>query len=51
MKKLIVLLFVIGVGLVTISMFGKRAKVETPTKSLIENSRLGYSDIPEDNGL
>jgi hypothetical protein len=37
--------------MVTISMFGKRAQVETPTRSVIENSNLGYSDIPEDNGL
>jgi len=51
MKKILTIMFVLGVMLVTVSMFANRTKVEPKQNSLIENSNLGYSDIPEDNGL
>jgi len=51
MKKLVAILFILGVVFVSASMFVKTAEVEEQPVSVFENSDLGYSDIPKDNGL
>ena len=51
MKKLILILFVLGVSLVTVSMFGKHTRVDNQSRTFIETSNLGISDTLEDNGL
>jgi hypothetical protein len=51
MKKLLVIMFALGVFLIMASMFVKHTEVEPQQKSLIENSDLGFSAIPEDNGI
>ena len=51
MKKLLVIMFALGVFLIMASMFVKHTEVEPQNRTIIENSDLGLSDIPEDNGL
>ena len=40
-----------GTVLITVSMYMKVVNVEPEKKSFMEQREMGYSDIPEDNGL
>lgn len=40
-----------GTVMITVSMYMKVVNVEPEKKSFIEHQEIGYSDVPEDNGL
>jgi len=52
MKKILSLLIVLFVLIVSISMFNQKIPIYNEFEGgIINNFSIGYSDIPEDNGL